>query len=189
MLAVECGKRLMLWSYRQTSAVAVDLSIVINKGMRLYNTVLMMVCSGMLAPDPSACDVRRRGDVVANAVAQSSIAGSRIPSSPVSIFPIYICITSSSHRVMFSSIAVKAYQLFIDVNPSPGDCRARISSLSYCAIDHTRVQAISTKEPHLPVSYASNMQVSASSQAPPNVRVLDQSHSLALARLSVLAFD
>lgn len=30
--------------------------------MRLYGT-LVMVCSGMLAPDPSGCDVRGRGDV------------------------------------------------------------------------------------------------------------------------------
>ena len=31
----------------------------------------MMVCSGTLAPDPSACDVRRGGDVVANALWRS----------------------------------------------------------------------------------------------------------------------
>ena len=52
----------------QTSVVVVVLGIVNKKYVRLYSSMLMMVCSGMLAPDPSACDVRRRGDAVANAL-------------------------------------------------------------------------------------------------------------------------
>jgi hypothetical protein len=61
--------------HTQASAVAVHLSTVDKKRMRLYSTLVVMVCSGMLAPDPfTCCDVHRRGDVwrmSSNIVAQS----------------------------------------------------------------------------------------------------------------------
>ena len=65
----------------------------------------MMVCSGTLAPDPSACDVRRRGDVVANALWRSQ--ESRQQNNHLSIFPTKT-IDHGESRVL--STAGKRYQ-------------------------------------------------------------------------------
>lgn len=89
----------------QTSAVVVLLGIVNNRCVRLYSSMVMMVCSGMLAPDPSACDVRRRGDVVANVLwrSRASQAAEFHLQSPS--FRFGPCMTSS-HRVMYFCISI-----------------------------------------------------------------------------------
>ena len=79
-LAVAVGEAIEVVVIReQTSAVVVLLGIVNDDGcVRLYSSVLMMVCSGMLAPDrSSACDVRRRAGMLWRRLRVSSLWLSR----------------------------------------------------------------------------------------------------------------
>lgn len=89
----------------QNSAVVVLLGIVSNKCVRLYSSMLMMVCSGMLAPDPFACDVRRRGDVVANVLWRSRASQAAEFHLESSIFPTQtmISLINASHVFYISS--------------------------------------------------------------------------------------
>lgn len=116
-LAVAVGEAIEVVVIReQTSAVVVLLGIVNDDGcVRLYSSMLMMVCSGMLAPDPSACDVRRRGDIVANVLWRSRALQAAEFHPSVSIFP-EPCIfhhTESCVLHTFLATMVKPCQLFI----------------------------------------------------------------------------